>query len=223
MRKLSILSALLFLSICPLHADSQTRELEKFRRLSVVGQFPKNRKTIFTFSSLASESVKFSFKLKGQPLDSNRDLYPDAWPRPYEEFDGDPDWLKDITVSLRNISGKTITYVVLNLTFPEASKNGQVALHQIFIGVDPDRMFLRPEVRLLPSEAMEIALSERYAGIKALVEMVGRMPVENVTQMQVDLHAALFDDGTRFEGDTFFKRNPDPNGPRKWLRVNRVL
>lgn len=61
------------------------------------------------------------------------------------------------------------------------------------------------------------------AQLAALVKTVGNVTVENVTQMQVDLHAALFDDGTRLEAGTFYKRNPDPNDSRKWIRIERLF
>lgn len=215
-----MLSALLFLSICPLqHAESDIKGQEINPLQSAAGQFPKNRKLIFTGST---ELVKFSFKLKGQPLKTIEDIYPESWPRSYEEFDGASDWLKDLTFSFTNITGRTMTYAVLNLTFPEASKNGREAVHQIFIGIGPDPVFARPELRLLTSGAVEISLSEKYGDIKTLVETVGNVPVESVTQMSVQLHAALFDDGTRYEAGNFFRRNPDPNG-RRWIPIARIF
>jgi hypothetical protein len=36
---------------------------------------------------------------------------------------------------------------------------------------------------------------------------------------KVDIHAALFDDGTLFEAGTLFKRNPDPSALQKWVKI----
>src|SRR4030095_10187237 len=99
-----------------------------------------NKKTVIRRLNVVKYPVELSFKIKGEPLESNEAVLFDQAIRT-NEFDADADWLKDFTISLKNTSGKTITYIVLNLMFPEVTRNGAAALHQVFFGVDPDRKF----------------------------------------------------------------------------------
>src|SRR5215216_6343699 len=178
----------------------------------------QNKKTIIRRLTLSKEPVDISYKLRGQPVNASEAVRAEEGIRA-QEFEGDPDWVKDLTLRLRNTSGKTITYIQLNLHFPEVTRNGRTALQQIFLGVDPDGKFSRAELRLAPNETIEIPLTERYDNIRTLVETAGKVPLGNVTKVWVEFHAALFDDGTLFEAGTSFKRNPDQNDPRKWIKI----
>ena len=184
-----------------------------------VNAITPDKKTIIRRLTLQKYPVEISFKLKGQPLNASEVVRHDEGIRAHE-FEGDRDWLKELTIKLRNISGKTITYVVVMLNFPEVTKNGRTAQHQIFLGVDPDRKFQRPELRLAPNETIEIPLAAQYADIKSLVEGVGNLPPENVSKVLVDFFSAYFDDETLFEAGTMFRRNPDQNATPKWLKID---
>jgi len=178
----------------------------------------QSTKTIIRRLTLVKEPLEISFLLKGQPVKVTEGVRAEEGIRT-QEFEGDPDWLKDLTLKLRNTSGKTITYVVLNLHFPEVTKNNSMALDQIFLGVDPDRKFRRAEVRLAPNETIEIPLASRSDEIKTLVRVVGDLSAENITKLWLEMHAALFDDGTLFEAGTLYKRNPDD--PLKWIPIDK--
>ena len=180
----------------------------------------QNKKTIIRLLTLAKEPVAISFNLKGQPVEVSEAVRAEQGIRT-EEFEGDSDWVKDLTLKLRNTSDKTITYIQLNLHFPEVTRNGRTALHQIFLGVDPDGQFRREELRLAPQQTIEIPLSVRYADIKNLVENGGQVSLGNVTQLWVEFHAALFDDGTLFEAGTVFRRNPDQTDPHSWIKIDK--
>jgi hypothetical protein len=45
--------------------------------------------------------------------------------------------------------------------------------------------------------------------------------MSSVSKVWVEFHAALFDDGTLFEAGQSFKRNPDPNDPSKWVKIDK--
>jgi hypothetical protein len=173
--------------------------------LSPVAQ---NQKTIMRKLTLVKEPVAVSFLLKGEPLKTSDAVDTvEGWRA--QQFEADPGWLKNLTVKLKNTSGKTITYIVLNLYFPEAMKNGRIGDHQIFLGVDPDRKFPRPEFRLAPNESVEIPVAAQYQDIETLARTPGvNLPVENVSKLWVEFHAALFDDGTLFEAGVLYKRKP---------------
>lgn len=181
----------------------------------------QDKKTIIKRLTLAKEPVDISYKLKGHPLNATKAERAEEGTSA-EEFDADQDWIKELTVKLRNKSGKTITYIQLNLHFPEVTKNGRTALQQVFLGVNPDGKAAREELKLAPNETVEIPLTEKFEDIKALVETGGKKPIGNVSKMWVEFHAALFDDGTLFEAGTFYKLNPDQKDPRKWVKIDNL-
>jgi hypothetical protein len=175
------------------------------------------KKSIVRRVTYAKYPVEISFHLKGQPLTNETIL--DGFHS--NDFDADGDWLKDLTIKIKNTSGKTITWMLLNLHFPEVTKDGATALHQIFLGVDPDAPFPRPELSLLPNQTLEISLNVIYDDIKRLVNVIGSgTPVESVSKLEVEFHAALFDDETRFETGTMYRRNSTPGDPQKWIKIN---
>jgi len=177
------------------------------------------RKAIIQRLTLIKYPVEVSFKLKGQPLESTETVLPNEGIRS-NEFDADPDWLKDFTISVKNVSTKTITYVNVNLTFPEVTWHGVPILHQFFIGVDKDKKFSRPELRLAPNESLDIPVTTALDEIKTMAKKLDAgSPVENVSKVLVEFHAALFDDETYFEAGEMWRRNADPNDPQKWIRM----
>lgn len=183
-----------------------------------VNPFARDKKTIIRRLTLSKEPVEITFKLKGEPVNASKATRAAEGIRT-EEFDGDEDWLKNLTLKLRNTSDKTITYIVLNLHFPEVTKNGRTALHQVFLGVDPDGKFQRAELQLEPNETIEVSLAERYEGLKTLVG-AGNSRIENVGKMWVEFNSAYFEDGTLFEAGTLFKRNPNQNDLHKWIKID---
>jgi hypothetical protein len=178
-----------------------------------------NKKTIIRHLTILKYPVELSFKLKGEPLKSTETVIPEQGLRT-NEFDANADWLKDFEISIKNISAKTITYVQVNLVLPEVLWHGRTAAHQIHLGVDPDRKFLRPELRLAPNESLEIPLASRYNELAILTR--GREegpPITEVSKLEVEFHAALFDDDTLFQTGEMFRRNPDPNDWQRWIRI----
>jgi hypothetical protein len=177
--------------------------------------FQSKKKSVLRRVSYYKYPVEISFHLKGQPL-TNETLL-DGFRS--NDFDADGDWLKDLTIEIGNTSGKTITWMLVNLLFPDVTKDGAVALHQFFLGVDPDAPFARPELRVAPNETFEIPLSTKYEDLRRLVKVIGSgMAIENVSKVEVEFHAALFDDGTRFQMGLWYRR--DPNDPHKWVGID---
>lgn len=179
-------------------------------------RFQSKKKSIIRRVTYFKYPVEMSFELNGQPLKSIETV---AGRDRNNDFEADPDWLNHLTIKIRNKSGKTITWMLVNVLFPEVTKDDRVALHQIFLGVDPDAPFPRPELRLAPNETFEIPLSAKYEEIRHLVDVIGSgMSIENVSKVEIQFHAALFDDGTRFETGLMYRR--DPNDPHKWIKID---
>jgi hypothetical protein len=179
----------------------------------------QDKKTIIRRITLAKEPIEVSYTLKGQPLKAKPIIDATEGIRG-EEFEADQDWLNDLTIRLRNVSDKTITYVVLNLHFPEVIANGRTAVDQIVIGVDPYGKFLRPKLKLAPNETIQIPLSTRYEDIRTLVKLVSNLTPQAVTKLWVEFHAALLDDDILFEAGTLYRRNPNQDDAKKWIPID---
>src|SRR5262245_60337275 len=181
----------------PLYAQDNTRQI--IRRLTIV-KYP----------------LLLTFKINDQPLKGKEVAFPELGVRSLQ-FEAGADWLQNLTLSLENVSEKTITYVVLNLTFAQTATpdKPRVSLHQIILGIDPDRKFVRAALRLAPKKSVEIRLEPEYPAIRTLVR--DRIPPEQIRQVEVEIHAALFDDGTLFEAGVLHRR--DPNDPKRWAPI----
>ena len=178
--------------------------------------FQPVKKTVIRRLTVVKYPVELSFNFKGQPLTSKETVLPDKGIRT-NEFDAGADWLKDFTIRVKNTSGKTITYTQVNLRFPEVTSNGRVAMLQIELGVDPNRLLSRPDLRLAPDESLEIPLAPKYDDIRTLLKSAGSgVVIENLSEMEIEFHAALLDDETLFQAGSWYRRGADPNHPDRW-------
>lgn len=130
------------------------------------------------------------------------------------------DWLKHLTFKVKNKSDAPITFLQVDLDFPETSATGSVMMHQLFIGQSPDIGSTRNNqaLRLNPNESISISLEPEYGNIKRLIEL-RQPPVENINKVVIRLGEVMFEDGRRYSGGSLFRRNPDPGSPRKWVPV----
>jgi hypothetical protein len=166
-----------------------------------------NKKTIVSPPSIVKEPVAISIKQRGQHVEAN------------QEFDGDADWLKDVTLKLTNVSDKTITYIAIHLIFPETAtaEKSSTGLHQIELGVHPDVPSNRSPIALRPGDSMEVTLGNEYGDIKKLVEK--RVSIDKINKVTVRPQTALFNDGTMFFAGMLYRR--DPNKPGKWITIQQ--
>ena len=135
-----------------------------------------------------------------------------------DEIDGDETWLKDVTVKVRNISDKPITYFRITFVFADPVP-GAVNTQNVMLGRRPDFFPLTSRnepLRLAPGESVTVSLAAYFDEIKSLVEPRHGW-IGNVNQVAVSLGDALFEDGTLYSGGSIFRRNPDESSRRKWL------
>ena len=135
-------------------------------------------------------------------------------------FEDESDWLKHVTFKVRNRSDKAITFLQINLDFPETKATGNIMMRQLFFGQRPDFKFTldNPPLYLKPNEMMEISLASEYDNIKKLIEL-RQPPIENINKLTIRTDEIVFEDGTLYTGGAIFKRNPDSTSPRKWILV----
>lgn len=191
----------------------------------------QQEKMIVRRLTLVKLPLDLSIEYNGKTLDGAWNVSRELGLRT-QVFQADSAWLKNITLKLKNVSDKSITYVVVFLTFPDTAKErassgldlpsaqantkGLPGLDQIFVGVDPERKFLREELRLAPGESLELRLATEYSKISQLMRLLD-LPMEQVNQMEIEIHAALFSDGSMMQAGMMYKR--DPVNPRRWIPV----
>ncbi|HET9712722.1 MAG TPA: hypothetical protein VFP64_12590 [Pyrinomonadaceae bacterium] len=167
-----------------------------------------NKKTVTRPRTLVEEPLKITIEHRGQLLKEN------------EPFDGDADWVRGLKFKLKNKSDKAITYVVLDLTFPDTASpgNARVGLHQIRLGVDPD-LRTGNSLYLAAGESMDVSLDSEYNDIKKIVEL--KTPMENVKNLVLRLETAVFTDDTKWFAGALYRRNPNQTDPLRWVPINR--
>lgn len=166
-----------------------------------------NSKKIVRPPTLVKEPLDITMEHRGRSV------------KPNEEFEGDAEWLRNVRFRIKNNSDKVITYVVLNLTFPETAtlQSARTGLHQIRLGLDPDVKTDGPPLYLKPGESKEISLDSEYPAIKKLVE--SRVPMQTISSLTLRIDTALFDDGIKFFAGVLYRR--DRTDPHKWIPIEQ--
>lgn len=137
-----------------------------------------------------------------------------------EKFIEDGQWLKKASFKIHNKYSKPITYVQINIDFPETEVTGIMMQHQLFLGQHP--VFKKPlnaaPFQIMPGEFSEVSLASEYKEIKKMIEL--RNPsIEYISRILIRLSEVGFEDGTIYSGGEIFRHNPDPNGFPKWLKI----
>ena len=198
-------------------AGAQTNEKMIIRRLSIV-KYP----------------LDLSIEYNGKPLNGDWKVLEEKGLRT-QTFAGDADWLKHLSLKLKNVSDQPINWVEVHLIFPEAvdtkttsdglnlpsptptpPRRAATALHRIEFGVGPYGNNQAAKLRLLPGEIIEIPLASEYSQISKLVQPKD-FSVEQLNQILIDIQSALFEDGTMFMAGMMYRR--DPKDTKRWIPI----
>lgn len=132
-----------------------------------------------------------------------------------QEFLEDDDWLNGLTVVLANTSGKPVTHIDVELTFPrrENQSQGLPAVWDLEYGTSPFQEKTltageRPQVKpILPGETFELTIPEiTYDGLKRFLKDVN-FP-ESVGYVELRVTEITFSDGTAWNNGRMYR--PDP-------------
>lgn len=135
-----------------------------------------------------------------------------------ETFEDGEEWLKNIEFKLTNKWDKAITYVVLNVDFPETRKTGSMMMYSLYLGQQPEvrSTLSNMPLRLAPTESVEVSLSPEFERIKKFIE--SRQPsLGDIHELSVWLDQVMFEDGTIYAAGSLYRRNPDVHSPQKWM------
>lgn len=138
----------------------------------------------FDFTAVQMPVEILSIKLNGRDV------------QPGEKIQGDDDWLRGLSFTLKNISDKPIAYIDVGLLFPQPKG---VVVYSLNYGVDFPRGDRRGESSppaIQPGETLNLVLTkERYTSFRRVLALGGA--------------ASSFDTATYYIGRISFEDEPD--------------
>lgn len=131
------------------------------------------------------------------------------------------DWLKGLTIRVRNDSDKPVNFVSLDIQFrwPEAQSRELDLVAPIEYGRNPfvpsEEEFV-PEAELIfPGQTRDIPLTDRgYDELRSILDNL-KFPA-SIKGVILRVRTVGFSDGTAWDSGSTFRR--DPNNPGKWIR-----
>ena len=142
-----------------------------------------------------------------------------------KSFLGDDDWMKGLTVRIKNTSDKVVTHVGIAVHFDRpGDQAGQPgAVWDLSYGVNPfhfkpEEPIPPPTVRLIQlGETTSIALSDtEYDAMRVFLADVGFPP--SIERIHISVSTIGFVDGTAW-GGTLYRRDPDTR--HGWRAVDK--
>lgn len=133
-----------------------------------------------------------------------------------EEFDADDEWLRNVSFKVKNRSNKNVTFVGIDMYFPDTENTGAIMLRPLRFGQWPARPdpAMAP-LSLKPGETIEISLGHQYASLKRFLE--SRQSISTIKNLMVRVFVVIFDDGTKWGGGDYYK--PDPGKPSGYSKI----
>lgn len=155
-------------------------------------------------------------------------------------FDSGDDWLADISLRIRNVSPKTITYLEVSCVLQESSDwQAEIAKHHTVpvvgnasnaVGRRPEQALYstrlkrplkpdtRPTLELAPGQELTVQLEdpEGYPALKSLVEQ--NQPISSETACNGGINTVFFQDDTVWHG--MGGEYSKPVGPGEWVNIS---
>ena len=134
------------------------------------------------------------------------------------KFAGDEDWLNGIRFKVKNMSGKTIEYLEINLYIPESVTDSYPFMIPVTFGKWPSASN-NPNVtmvadKLQEGNEVEVAFSEEY--YKHIRQIFARTGIcKPISEVELRIGMTIFDDGTAWSEGKQLRRDAD--NPDNWV------
>ncbi len=149
-------------------------------------------------------------------------------PRPAREwrwvykFEAGDDWLKNLSLELRNRTSEDIVYLSIKMCFPETVMTGPKVCPNVVLGQLPEKAAYtitgekippapREPLLLAPGKTLTVSFGADESGFRAAINR--RQPFSTVSQCQIDIDL-YFENGIRWNGHEYYA--PDPNNPGRY-------
>jgi hypothetical protein len=131
-----------------------------------------------------------------------------------ENFDSEPEWVKNLSFKLQSISDKPIVFLQVNVNFPETRLTGNLMSYTMMLGRKPDIKFKQHNkpMLLMPGETLEISLDKEKDKISKFISE--RQPIESIQKVELEIGFIVFEDKTAWVAGGFLRQ--DPNNPNRY-------
>ena len=147
----------------------------------------------------------FDLKVKGRSVSFN------------EAFEADGNWLKGVSLKIKNKSEKAIVCIYMLVIFRETAPAPMTYPkffgHPTNTGIEPEG----PPLELKPGEELTVSFAGEFEALKRAVEH--RRPVDSVNIVELEITRAYFEDGMMWDLGELYR--PDPDNPGKWILVEK--
>ncbi|HEX8128213.1 MAG TPA: hypothetical protein VF527_03860 [Pyrinomonadaceae bacterium] len=129
----------------------------------------------------------------------------------------DDDWLRGLTVTVKNTSGKSIAFVELELHFngPEKSVGEVISGYPVMYGKvpPPGSASFEDGVIIPPNETVDVVLADdEYRRLRTFLNQTNYP--ESIKDVELIIHQVIFKDNTKWMAGSLFRR--DQSDPDEW-------
>lgn len=142
-----------------------------------------------------------------------------------KEIAADDDWLKGLTIRVRNLSDKIVTNVSIELQFRRPPNQAQELdlIAPLDYGPNPyyspQKDSTSPPAPILPEQTQDIFLPDaQYDSLRSLLNE--RKYPADIKAVRIRVRSIAFSDGTVWTSGRIFKR--DPNKPDDWIPLDQA-
>ncbi|HEY3136439.1 MAG TPA: hypothetical protein VGL29_10465 [Blastocatellia bacterium] len=133
------------------------------------------------------------------------------------------DWLEDLTFTLENTSAKRITYVDVELDFPETQGDRpMMVVNQLGIGRPPYGHEWTKQIAPLmlePGDKLTFNLSAQQLQMIKDFLALRKFQLKQLSRVIIRLGYLIFDDGIKWEIGRYYR--PNPNAPGGYERISQ--
>lgn len=138
--------------------------------------------------------------------------------KPGAKFRGNEDWLKGLTLRLKNTSDKSIVYAEVRVYVPTSETEDKPVAFSLRYGVMPrlgsDNLGLSPSQPIAHGRSVTVVLSDDDYELAKNIVREKRGDV-NFNHVEIRVGMIVFDDGTAWKNGYSIRR--DPNNPERWV------
>jgi len=133
-----------------------------------------------------------------------------------EKLNANDDWLKGLNLKFKNISGKDIIYVEIDLNFPETQSSGYEMSFPLKLGHRPGANNANAPLRLKANDETSIVLDDvKYDQLVKFIEH--RHSISAINNALIATGFIIFADGTAWSGGIFYQQDAD--NPNRYVPI----
>ena len=141
-----------------------------------------------------------------------------------EKFVATEDWLKELSVNIKNSFGKTVTYIDVGVFVgrPKGQEEVPMFHYSILRGSKINALkWINSGLEFKSSDSIEsnlnIAISDKE--YKEIQESLNQLNYPSkIEKLQIQIEEVVFEDGTMWSSGSWYKYNPDD--PKNPIRIN---